>query len=107
MEHQACCEQSGTERNTGIDGRGQDPAARRRSLRHNHRSGALTRYRHNLVGRTWLRRSCWNATLDRRRRNCPAVVRRWNIAFLLDPVNANAHQETISMDSTVSAAWVG
>jgi hypothetical protein len=34
----------------------------------------------------------------------PAIVRRWNIAFLLDPVNANAHQETFSMDSTVGAA---
>jgi hypothetical protein len=42
VEHHACREQSRTERNTGIDGGGQNPAASRRSFGDNHRNGALT-----------------------------------------------------------------
>jgi len=42
LEYQACREQSRTERNTGIDRGGQDPAASRRSFSDNHRRGALT-----------------------------------------------------------------
>jgi hypothetical protein len=42
MEHQACCEQSRTERNTGIDGTRPDPAASCWSFTDNHGRGPLT-----------------------------------------------------------------
>src|SRR5712664_60935 len=54
VEHRACCEQSRTERNTGIDDGGSDPAASRRAFRDYHGSRALTRCRHRMVRGTWL-----------------------------------------------------
>jgi hypothetical protein len=42
VEHDPRCEQSRTERNTGIDGTKPDPTASCQSLRDNHRGGALT-----------------------------------------------------------------
>jgi hypothetical protein len=54
VEHRACCEQSRTERNAGIDDGGSDPAASRRAFRDYHGSGALRRCRHRMVLGTWL-----------------------------------------------------
>ena len=70
MEHRACCEQSRTERNAGIDDGGQDPAARRGSFRDHHRSGALTGYRsriagHGFTGRTGTQGSIAEGTASR------------------------------------------
>ena len=103
MEHRACCEQSGTERNTGLDDGGSDPAASRRAFRDYHGSRALTRCCGRIARGTWLGGRAGIAGAGTAR----AVPRRWNIAFLSKPENADAHQEILTMDSTVSTAWVG